>query len=521
MKIKSITKVILDEPKQYYDVIEATPYHNFLIKTNNSYIVSHNCNFTDEVNFSAMTSNIEKIKQKQMKLISQVDVRMQSRFMKGTKSPAVNIIASSKDSEQSFLESFIDIKRKNESKTSLIIDEPQWVIRTDKDSPIKFWVAIGNKQQASEILPMNSTDKDVRLYRDKGFEMIQVPIGYWEQFNDNIDIALTDIAGISTVGARKFISGPRLKEIKTDKYKNPFSRDVIEVGTKDDLQYGDFMDLSLIDKEDMRKPMYVHLDLSKTGDKTGIAGIWITEKRVGDDNSAKELYFKVGFSVSIKAPKGDEISFEKSRMFIRWLRSKGFKVKGVSSDTYQSATVLQNLRADGFDASVLSVDVLEGSNTTDEQGKKHRICKPYIYFRSCIYDKRIELYDVCDLLTNEIVALERKPDGHIDHPQNGSKDQVDAVCGAIYNASLHVADYTFDYGENLKIMVDVNDTSNEVSDERQQFVVNMEQEMMRAWQNKAIQEQLQEEEKQRQEVQNSQNEIYKNTILFDSDIIMF
>ena len=48
MKIASIKKVILDYPKQYYDVIEANPYNNFLIKTNDSYIVSHNCNFTDK-----------------------------------------------------------------------------------------------------------------------------------------------------------------------------------------------------------------------------------------------------------------------------------------------------------------------------------------------------------------------------------------------------------------------------------------------------------------------------------------
>ena len=47
MKIKRITKVI-GPSKQYYDVIEAAPYNNFLIKTNSSYIVSHNCNFSDK-----------------------------------------------------------------------------------------------------------------------------------------------------------------------------------------------------------------------------------------------------------------------------------------------------------------------------------------------------------------------------------------------------------------------------------------------------------------------------------------
>lgn len=49
MKITKITKVILDKPKKYYDVINADPYNNFLVKTNSSYICSHNC-FFDEIN---------------------------------------------------------------------------------------------------------------------------------------------------------------------------------------------------------------------------------------------------------------------------------------------------------------------------------------------------------------------------------------------------------------------------------------------------------------------------------------
>ena len=48
MKIKNIKKIVLSELKQYYDVIEAAPYNNFLIKTNTGYVVSHNCNFSDK-----------------------------------------------------------------------------------------------------------------------------------------------------------------------------------------------------------------------------------------------------------------------------------------------------------------------------------------------------------------------------------------------------------------------------------------------------------------------------------------
>ena len=49
MSIKSIKRVILSEEKQYYDVINANPYNNFLIKAKDRAIVSHNC-FFDEIN---------------------------------------------------------------------------------------------------------------------------------------------------------------------------------------------------------------------------------------------------------------------------------------------------------------------------------------------------------------------------------------------------------------------------------------------------------------------------------------
>lgn len=48
MRIKTIIKNTLPEIKQYYDVIEANPYNNFLVKTNSGYVISHNCNFSDK-----------------------------------------------------------------------------------------------------------------------------------------------------------------------------------------------------------------------------------------------------------------------------------------------------------------------------------------------------------------------------------------------------------------------------------------------------------------------------------------
>ena len=64
------------------------------------------------------------------------------------------------------------------------------------------------------------------------------------------------------------------------------------------------------------------MDMSVSGDKTGIAGVWIKSKDVAKEgrNPSNELRFRLAFAVSVKAPKGRQISFKKNRNFIYWLR---------------------------------------------------------------------------------------------------------------------------------------------------------------------------------------------------------
>lgn len=414
-------------------------------------------NFTDEVNFG-LTNDVEKLKRKQKQLISQIDARMASRFQREkvgyTYLPTLNIIASSKNSEQSFLEDYIETKRRNNSSTTLIVDEPQWVVDSRKDSPVKFQVAIGNKFLANELLPLDCPKSLVTEYRARGYQVIDVPIGYREKFEDNLDGSLMDIAGIATQSSTKYISGIRWNEIKTDKYRNPFTQEIIEVGTArdDTAQYSDFFDISRVPGELRNRPLYIHLDMSKSGDKTGIAGIYIMGKRPSQEGveESKTMFFRVAFNVSIKAPKGYEISFDKNRTFINWLRDRGFRVKGVSSDTFQAAQIHQQLTADGFDVKTISMDRVDKDTRTQLQ---------YAYLKSTIYERRMDVYSDCSFLTEEVLGLERLSDGSIEHPEQGtqgSKDAIDAVAGALWNASQHSEEYAYDYGENLDMLVDIN-----------------------------------------------------------------
>lgn len=410
-------------------------------------------NFTDEVNFG-LTNDVEKLKKKQKQLISAIDARMRSRFLRGDYLPTLNIIASSKNSDQSFLEDYIETKKKNESTTTLIVDEPQWVVDNRKVTGKWFYVAVGNKFLANELLPMDSPQTLVDEYRAKGYTLLSVPSGYYETFQDDIDGALTDIAGIATASSLKYISGMRWNEIKVNTYENPFTKEIIEVGNakEDDAQYYDFFDLSKVPSTLKSKPMYIHLDMSKSGDKTGIAGVYVLGKspKVEGEAASKELFYQVAFHVAIQAPRGYEISFDKHRTFIRWLKKQGFRIKGISYDTFQSAQLAQQLEADGFDTKTISVDRLDSETKTQLQ---------YAYFKSTIYDRRLIVYYRCDHLTDEILGLERESDGHIEHPEQGtqgSKDCADAICGSLWNASLHADEYAYEYGESMTGMLDMN-----------------------------------------------------------------
>ena len=367
--------------------------------------------FCDEISFQT-NSDVEKQKKKAMQLVSSANARMQSRFMRGEKNPTLLLLASSKRTEQSFLETFIDNKKKNESKSTLIIDEPQWVIRTDKDSPNKFKVAVGNKFLSSEVLPLNISDQDLQVYRDKGFQILDVPMGYYENFIDDIDIALTDIAGISTTSSSRYIAGPRVAAIKTKDYKNPFTKEIITVGNdkNDTTQYSDFFDLNLIDPKLKSRPLYIHLDMSISGDKTGIAGVWIVGKKLSKAGQpeSKDLLFQLAFSVSVKAPKGHQVSFEKNRQFIYWLKENGFNIRGTSSDTFQSYDTGQALKNKGFNYDIISVD-----------RTKDNVCIPYQYLKSTIYEERLIMYENT-LLTEELIGLERNNNsGKVDHSPSG------------------------------------------------------------------------------------------------------
>jgi hypothetical protein len=70
------------------------------------------------------------------------------------------------------------------------------------------------------------------------------------------------------------MSAQAVKEIINPAFRNAFTKVVLEIGNgpDDHLQYANFFDLSVIPDELLTKPLFIHLDMSLSGDMTGIAG---------------------------------------------------------------------------------------------------------------------------------------------------------------------------------------------------------------------------------------------------------
>ena len=423
--------------------------------------------FFDEVSFQK-NKDVEKQKQKANDAVDTAIGGMKTRFVFKGKNPTLLCLASSKRSDKSFLEEHMRKKLKSEKDNVYISDGSVWEVKPKGTySEETFRIGLGNKFLQSVVIP---DEEPSEPYIAKGYKIIEAPIDFKADFIDDIDRALCDFAGISSSSITKYINGASVNQIITDRIKNPFSREILEIGDgpEDDTQYYNFFDINKIDPQLRSKPLFIHLDMSYTGDMTGIAGVFIRGKKhsLGELDQAKDLFYSLAFSVNIKAPKGRHISFEKNRNFIYWLKEKGFNIKGITSDTFQSYDTGEALRAKGYPYSVLSVDRVD----------TNRVCIPYQYLRSTIYEKRLEIYED-KLLISELIDLERNMDtGKIDHPDGGLKDIADATCGAIYNASKHAEEFAYDYGEQLEDVLRINGNSKE--DDVKQLTIDLENELL-------------------------------------------
>jgi hypothetical protein len=179
--------------------------------------------------------------------------------------------------------------------------------------------------------------------------------------------------------------------------------------------YGRFQDSF---KPEPEKFYYVHVDLAQKHDHCAVAlshvDSWVTMK-IGD--KYKEAAPRVIVdAVRFWTPTASKsVDFTEVKDYILSLRSRGFNLKIVTFDRWNSHDMMQQLKANGINSELLSV------------AKKH-----YEDMSLSLTEERLHGPNI-QLLIDELLQLRIVKD-KVDHPRKGSKDLSDAVCGAVYNA---------------------------------------------------------------------------------------
>lgn len=435
IKINNVEKIHYKEFLPVYDVINVRPYHNFVIVGQDSNLfVSHNCAVMDETNFAkAGVKDINIAKAHMKKLYDTINARISGTFRVKGEVYGKLVASSSKNTDSDFLSDHIETQLNAGNSHVYVVDRPQWeILPKSMFSEERFHFTVGDRYKRGFVIPEEEDDEEHRQeYINQGYQVIEAPAELRKNFVADYDIALRDIAGISVVGAMGFITQEMITPNISETRHNPFFTDIIYVGVQDSHSIEEYFRLEQVPSHLKRCPLNIHLDLSESGDRTGIDGVCVDGNKLVTDKDGRKVtspFFREIFSVGVEAPRGDRLSFQKVVNFILWLRRNGFNVNTVSTDQYQSSFLRELLTAQGFRTSKISVDRSED---------------PYIGLRSILYEQRIELIRN-EVRDDELIHLQRN-NGKIDHPLTksdggkGSKDISDCLCGACWT---HTTEHT-------------------------------------------------------------------------------
>lgn len=389
----------------------------------------------DEVNF-APGQDVSLEKNKIMETYMQINGRITSRFRVEGNIHGKLFVVSSKKSEYDFIEQYA--QRMKDQPNFYMIDDKIWnIVPPEKTgySGKMFNLAIGGDILPSKVI---GDDEDINDYVKQGYQIMEVPIEEKQKFILNMEQSLMDVAAVSVSYVTKFLNYEIISQCYSED-KNPFSQEIISTGIKDAMEISDFFLLNEIPKEIRKKPTFIHIDTSLTGDRTGIGAVCMLGKERTDKFDMKanktiktyQTIYKHVFNVEIQCPKNSEISFQKTRNFISYLRQNGFNICGITTDGFQSADTRQMLQLAGFE----NVDRLNFERTPEI----------YMNFRNALIEKRIKLLRL-ENLERELLLVERNnQSGKITHPENtgdGHGDGADGCVGALYNAILHEEEYS-------------------------------------------------------------------------------
>lgn len=234
---------------------------------------------------------------------------------------------------------------------------------------------------------------------------------YLEAYKRNPTVALRDYGSVASYSIEGYLRDPGLLDLRVNlDRESPLTEE------------GRFKDW-FIPKGNHH--YFIHMDMSARRDATGFAmGHW-------DKNAEKLLQGSgvtrgmavVDLMVQIKALPGKDIDFDSLRQMIYTLRDRGFYIRKVTMDQFQSVDMMQALMKRGFDVELYSVD---------------RNTEAYDTMLELMLQGMIDFY-LYPPFMDEVRRLIVKDGKKVDHPPKGSKDVSDAVAAVITHSRISSA----------------------------------------------------------------------------------
>ncbi len=379
-----------------------------------------------ELNYQGEHQKIQAYQQYEM-----VYRRQESRFKRGEGFivPGRLWLDSSKSDETGFLEQHL--KRAQLDAHSLIVSKAIWEIMGPAGkvqySGKTFKVFVGDINRDPIILT-----EDCSHYNISESLVLNVPIEYYQSFDQDIYGALRDIAGVSTWSSFKFMpQAHKVREALT--IINPCQKMEVELDFDDkDDKLIDYVDVSALSK---KHPYFVHFDLGLKHDRTGVAltrsmGEVQVDRATAtlETQLTQDLVYQTDLVLAVVPHPGKEVPIYKLKNFIVNLGYAGVSIGAVSADGYQSKNLLQDLQVLGTPTETVSVDrerdaydlwkqaALEGRYT----GPNHPILER-------------EFLELLDLGSKGIDHP--KIEGQFNKVDRPSKDLADAVVGSMWLCS--------------------------------------------------------------------------------------
>lgn len=257
----------------------------------------------------------------------------------------------------------------------------------------------------------------------------EVPIDFYNIYKGNIIQGLQDFSGLSVASTGKLFTSRSVFDSCIDESIQPLftkSEFTVETMNNDESNCIQFY-LNGIEFPHKECPRYLHIDIGVATDAYGLACCYKHGTKIVDGVEIPEFYYDFALRI-VPPPAPKRISIARCHEFIKYMRDNlGLRIGLVTFDQFQSVASRQYLEEIGIPVAYQSVD------KTDEQ---------YLHFVDCMYKNCVHFSrNFADMIHKELFNLiwyrnKRKVDHPSDTAHGGTKDIMDGVVGALYNAKI-------------------------------------------------------------------------------------